>query len=434
MRRKRSDLLLLLSVVGLFALALTAILPPESTRLGRTGFRLGLDLKGGTHLVYEADLTKRDPAQSEEDAMEGVLQKIRRRVDAYGVTEPIIQKQGKNRVLVQLPGVKNIDEAIQLIGQTAQLDYREMRQDEEGNIQWVPATATGSDGEEKALTGKYFKPNAHVTFDQLNRPQVAFELDSEGAILFEQITERNLGQPLGIFLDDQLISAPTVEAVIKNRGVITGLTLERAKLLAIQLNSGVLDVPLTIIQQQNVDPTLGKDSLQKSLVAGFIGIALLFLFMVLYYRLPGALACLALLVYGSLVLAVFKMVPVTLTLAGIAAFILSLGMAVDANVLIFERIKEELRGGRTMGSAIEAGFERAWSAIRDSNFTTFIACAVLYWFGSRFGAPQVMGFALTLAIGVAVSMFSAILVTRTFLRSAQYLPGAKRLWRFRVEG
>ena len=421
----RGNTWLLILIVLLFGAALWAVVPLDSQRLGRQGLTLGLDLKGGSHLVYEADLSQKDPAQSDNDAMRGVLDKIERRVNAYGVTEPIIQRQGHDRILVQLPGVRDVDEAVRLIGQTAELDFREVELDEtgqlvldeEGREHWAKATATGSDGQEKQLTGKYLKPNASVVLaPQTNEPEVAFEWNGEGAVLFEQITERNLQKPLGIFLDEQLISAPTVQAVIKEKGVITGLDLEEARLLAIQLNSGSLDVPLKVIQEQDVDATLGADSIEKSLVAGVIGLALIVLFMLLYYRVSGLVATCALIVYGVLLTAIFKMVPITLTLPGIAALILSIGMAVDANVLIFERMKEELRSGRTLGAAVEVGFNRAWPAIRDSNITTFIACIVLYWFGGTLGAFMVRGFALTLFIGVALSMFSAIIVTRTFLR------------------
>ncbi len=422
---KRGNVYLLFLILLVFGLSLWAVVPLDADRLGRQGLALGLDLKGGSHLVYKADLSQKDPAQSDDDAIRGVLDKIERRVNAYGVTEPIIQRQGHDRILVQLPGVRDIDEAIKLIGQTAQLDFREGELDdtgqpvldEEGRQQWIEATGVGSDEQEKQLTGKYLKPNASVVLQpQTNEPEVAFEWNEEGAILFEQITKRNLQKPLGIFLDDELISAPTVQAVIKEKGVITGLSLEEARLLAIQLNSGSLDVPLAVIQEQDVDATLGADSIQKSLVAGGIGLALIVLFMLLYYRVSGFVATCALIVYGVVLTAIFKMVPITLTLPGIAALILSIGMAVDANVLIFERMKEELRSGRTLGAAVEVGFNRAWPAIRDSNVTTFIACIVLYWFGGTLGAFMVRGFALTLFIGVALSMFSAIIVTRTFLR------------------
>jgi len=422
---KKGNVYLLILILLLFGFALWAVVPLDSERLGRQGLTLGLDLKGGSHLVYQADLSQKDPAQSDDDAMRGVLDKIERRVNAYGVTEPTIQRQGHDRILVQLPGVRDIDEAIKLIGQTAELDFREVELDEvgdavldeEGRPKWIKATGVGSDGETKQLTGKYLKPNASLMLEeQTNEPEVAFEWNEEGAILFEQITKRNLQKPLGIFLDDELISAPTVQAVITERGVITGIDIEEGRTLAIQLNSGSLDVPLKVIQEQDVDATLGADSIQKSLIAGGIGLALIVLFMLLYYRVSGFAAVCALTVYGILLTAIFKLVPITLTLPGIAALILSIGMAVDANVLIFERMKEELRSGRHLGAAVEVGFNRAWPAIRDSNVTTFIACIILYWFGGTLGAFMVRGFALTLFIGVALSMFSAIIVTRTFLR------------------
>jgi SecD/SecF fusion protein len=422
---KRGNAALLILILLLFACCLWEIWPNNGL-FGRHDFTLGLDLKGGSYLVYQADLTKKDPSQTDDEAMQGVVQKIERRVNAYGVTEPIIQRQGNDRIVVQLPGVKDINEAIKLIGETAQLDFREEKLDENGqpvldengNPEWVKAMAKGSDGQEKELTGQYLKPNSQVVLEpQTNKPEVAFEWNSEGAILFEEITQRNLQKPLGIFLDNQLISAPTVQSVIKDKGVITGLTLDNAKNLSIQLNSGSLDVPLTVIQQMDVDSTLGADSLHKSLLAGEIGLAAVILFMLIYYRAPGFVASLALVIYGAIVLAIFKVIPVTLTLPGIAGFIISIGMAVDANVLIFERTKEELRAGRTLGAAVEEGFKRAWPSIRDSNISTFITCIVLYWFGNTFGAFMVKGFALTLFIGVAVSMFSAIMVTRVFLRA-----------------
>jgi preprotein translocase subunit SecD len=427
----RRNLRWLLGIVLLVGLASWAILTPEIyLPLGEEGFHrkgmtLGLDLRGGTHLILQADLSGREP-EEREDAVEGVKRIIERRINAYGVTEPVIQRQGEDRILLQLPGVRDIEEAVRLVGQTAQLDFREIVLDEddnpvldeEGNPQWAIATAIGSDGKEKELTGEHFKKaQANVT-PQTFQPIVEFEWDKEGAVLFKQVTERNIGKPLGIFLDNELISSPIVRAVIEERGIIESGTwsINEAELLAIQFNAGALPVPVEIVQQQDVDATLGEDSIRKSIMAGVIGLVLVLLFLILYYRLPGVLAGLALLIYGVLVLAIFKLVPVTLTLAGIAAFILSLGMAVDANVLIFERLKEELREKRTFISAVEAGFARAWPAIRDSNVSTFIICGILYWFGARFGASPIMGFALTLFIGVATSMFTAIVVTRTFLR------------------
>ena len=383
-------------------------------RFDRQGPTLGLDLLGGTHLVLQADMSKATE-QDTESVLRGVIQVLERRVNAYGVAEPVIQAQGSDRVIVELPGVKDIEEAKKLIGQTAQLDFRER---DPATGEWRIATANGLDGQPKELTGKYFKPNAQVVFDQRsNQPQVAFEFNDEGATMFEQITRRLVGRPLGIFLDNELISAPTVQSVISQNGVITGVRLAEARTLAIQLNAGAVPVPISIIEERTVDATLGSDSVRKSVVAGEISFVLVALFMIAAYRLPGAVATVALFVYSLLTLAVFILIPVTLTLAGIAGFILSVGMAVDANILIFERMREELRWGKGLRSAVEAGFDRAWSSVRDSNVTTLITCGLLYWFGQQFGATVIQGFALTLAIGVAISMFSAIFTTRTLLRS-----------------
>ena len=341
------------------------------------------------------------------------------------VTEPIIQVQGNNRILVQLPGVKNINQAISLIGQVALLEFKEQQLDASGNVVndangqpvWIPATALGSDGiTQEALTGKYLKPNAYVDTDSLGKPEVAFEWNTEGAKLFGEIhVHRLLNKPLGIFLDNTLISAPTVQAVITDKGVINNMTLDQAKILVIELNSGSLDVPLTVIQQTDVDATLGADSLRKSLTAGLIGIACVAFFMIVYYRVPGLVATVALGIYAAILLAIFKLIPITLTLPGIAGFVISTGMAVDANVLIFERMKEELKRGLTIKMAVQEGFHRAWPSIRDSNFSTLITCVILYWFGGTFGAFMVKGFAVTLSLGVVISLFSAITVTRTFL-------------------
>jgi protein-export membrane protein SecD len=248
--------------------------------------------------------------------------------------------------------------------------------------------------------------------------EIAFEWNAEGAILFKQITTRNLNKPLGIFLDNELISAPRVDAVIEAQGVIEGtFSLDEAKTLAIQLNSGALNVPLTIVERRDIGATLGADSLKKSLLAGIIGSALIILFMIIYYRVSGLVACLALVVYAALTLAVFRLIPVVLTLPGIAGFIVSVGMGVDGNVLVCERLKEELMHGSTLERAVEQSFRQSWSAIWDSNVTVFIACAVLYWLGKTFGNFTVVGFATTLFIGVALSMFTQVVVTRAFLRT-----------------
>ena len=288
---------------------------------------------------------------------------------------------------------------------------------------WKPATAI-INGEEKELTSRYFRENTYLSRDNMGRLLLIFEWDKEGSQISEQVTGRLMNEPMGIFEGDESLLgddgkpvAPFIRSVIKDRGQIEGLSYEEAESLSVQLNAGRLPVPLKVLYDQTVSPILGAGFIDMSLKAGIIGIILVMLFMMVYYRLSGVLACLALIFYGALVMAIFKLIPVTLTLAGLGGFVLSIGMAVDANVLIFERMKEEFRTGRTLGAAIEAGFNRAWTAIRDSNITTFIVCGILFWVGSTIvaGAP-VKGFAATLFIGVAVSMFTAIVVTRTLLR------------------
>jgi len=427
---KKKNIYLLIFILILFGFALWSIVPVNTKLLGSNGLTLGLDLKGGSQLLYRADLSKKDPSVTDAEAMASVIEKIQRRVNLYGAAEPVIQKQGTDRILAQLPGVEDISEAIGLIGKTALLDFREQELDAAGNPvlddkgNWVfqdePAKAEGRDGKERELTGEYLT-RAHRDIDPYQGPVVIIEWDSEGGYLFEKITERNLQKPLAIFLDNVMISAPIVQSIIRagTPGQIEGnFTIGEAENLAIQLNSGALDMPLTIIDQRDVDASLGTDSIRKSVLAAEIGVILLLLFMLLYYRLPGLIACFSLGIYGVFLLAIFNLFSsnITLTLPGIAAAILSLGMAVDANILIFERMKDELRTGRTLGAAVEAGFNRAWTAIRDSNITTFIACIILFWLGGTFGAFMVRGFALTLFIGVALSMFTAIVITRTFLR------------------
>jgi preprotein translocase subunit SecD len=377
----------------------------------RQGAKLGLDLQGGTQLTLQADLTN-VPADQQGSAMQGVLNVIERRVNAYGVAEPEIQLLGADRIIVQLPGLKDTEEAKRLVGQTAKLEFKER----DASGQWIPATGQ-LNGQTVALTGAYLVPGRQqVTFQsRAGLPDVAFEFNGDGAQVFGQITQRLLQKPLGIFLDGQEISSPTVQAVLTSNGVITGLSLEQARLLALQLNAGALPVPVSIQSETTVNATLGADSVHKSIVAGELALLVVIAFMLLYYRLPGLAASAALLVYAFVTLSLFKLIPVTLTLAGIAGFILSVGMAVDANILIFERMKEELRSGKTIAAAIRAGEDRAWPSIRDSNTSTLITCVVLYFFGQQFGATIIMGFALVLGIGVVVSLFSAIFVTRTFL-------------------
>ena len=396
----------------------------------RKEMRLGLDLQGGTRLLLRADV----PSDFQGDvgaALDGTIRVLRRRVDASGLAEAEITKQGEANISVQLPGLTP-ERARSLLGRTAQLRFCEPapspaeaeaagKCDAEGR--WMQATGEIA-GQKVTLKGGLLKPNAYVGFDQVGLPVVGFEFQGDGPELFGQITRRLIGNRIAIFLDNEELSSPTVQAVITDRGQITGMTLERAQELVVQLNAGALPLQLTVLQEQNVAATLGADSVQRSILAGQIGLLLVMLFMVLYYRFAGVIAAIALVVYTILSLALFKLVPVTLTLAGIGAFVLSIGMAVDANVLIFERMKEELRAGRSYISSIEAGFARAWPSIRDSNASTLITCLILYVLGGgiqvpligTFDAPLVQGFALTLAVGVLVSLFSAITVTRVLLR------------------
>jgi preprotein translocase subunit SecD len=415
----RTNTITLILVLAVFAFAVCALIYPL---FDRDEMRLGLDLQGGIHMVYQADLSGVEPG-TESEAISGAMAVIERRINVFGVTEPVIQKQGSDRILVELPGVSEAEKAKQLIGETALLEFRELVENEEGEIEWVPATGTVS-GQEKILNSGYFKENTYVTTSQLGGVLLVFEWNDEGSQLSEQITGRLIDQPLGIFLSGEPLLgesgqpiAPFVRSVITTTGQIEGLSLNDATELSQLLNAGRIPVPLTPIYEQTVSPILGADFIDMSLMAGLIGIILVMLFMIVYYRLPGFLASLALVFYGAVVLAIFKLIPVTLTLAGIGGFVLSIGMAVDANVLIFERMKEEFRAGRALGAAVETGFKRAWTAIRDSNVTTIIVCLILIWLGSSIveSAP-VTGFAVTLLIGVLVSMFSAIIVTRTLLR------------------
>ena len=505
MTRKNSIVLIIILII--FSLSLWVVLPPEGERLGRQGMRLGLDLVGGSHLVYQAQFP--EGATSEEKArdLERALDTIQRRIDKYGVTEPIIQQQEGERILVQLPGFTDIEAAKRLVEQTGFLEFREVELSGDGRpvylsdylenarskffnngvegarifvdendnpvaflvrdngglkfineagdpidtavlaqgitalLAWIPAL--GDDG--TPLTGDLLdeavpRVNERVTGTEA---VVAIEWNEEGGKIFDQVAKRlynsgEYGSPqraLGIFLDNVLISAPQIlQPEYSGSGIISGsFSIDEVTQLATLLASGALPMPLQKppLFQEKVSATLGADFINRSVQAGMIGIILVMLFMILYYRLPGALACLALIFYGALVLALFKLIPVTLTLAGLGGLVLSIGMAVDANVLIFERVKEELRMGRTLGAAIEAGFNRAWTAIRDGNVTTLIVCIILFWLGgSIVASAPVKGFAFTLGIGVLVSMFTAIVVTRTLLRLFVGTGLAQRIWLF----
>ena len=374
-------------------------------------FRFGLDLQGGVSLVYQADLSKIS-SQDYDEVMAGLRDVIERRVNLFGVTEPVVQTEGRGeegRLIVELAGIKDPNQAIQIIGQTPFLQFRETKE----NYQQA-AEQNEDPFQNTELTGKYLK-KAQVGFDSVtNAPLIQLEFNDEGAKLFEEITARNVGKPLAIFLDYQLLQAPVVQEVISSgQAQISGsFTPQKARELVRALNAGALPVPITLISQQSVGPTLGQVSLEQSLRAGVAGFGFVILYMLIFYRLPGLVASLALLWYIAVVLAVFKLIPITLSLAGIGGFILSIGMAVDANILVFARMKEELRSQKSFTAALEQGFSRAWPSIRDGNGTTLLVAFILFQFGSSF----VKGFAVALSIGIIVSMISALMVTRVLLR------------------
>lgn len=388
-------------------------------------FRLGLDLSGGTNLIYEAD-TSQIPDVDKSATMSGLRDVIEKRVNLFGVSEPRVETaeiNGNYRLLVELAGVKDIKEAIQLIGETPFLEFKEQLSEEESNfivekqkandpnylyIDPYFTTAT------PALTGQYLK-SAQLSFNQNTyEPYVSLQFNDDGAQIFEELTGKNIQKVLAIYLDGQPISLPVVQDIISGgEAQITGrFTTDEAKLLVERLNAGALPVPINLVSQQSIGASLGEQSFNLGIKAGMVGLALIIVFMLVYYRVFGLFAGLALLIYTALSLAIFKLIPITLTLSGIAGFILSIGMAVDANILIFERSKEEKKKGLNKFRAIEEGFKRAWPSIRDSNVSTIITCLVLY----NFTTSIVRGFALTLLIGVIISMFTAITVTRSFLR------------------
>lgn len=453
----QSRLIATLVMILILASAAAYVVAPNTdlTFLGRAtnAFQQGLDLQGGIQVLLEADL----PAGTAPDAagMEAAKQIVERRVNALGVAEPLVQTQGEqqNRILVELPGYSDPAQAVATIKETGLLEF----------VIVPPGTQPPSEGD----TVKTYCPNVakvdcgnplqssaptetSVTTDTVLGPTyvtlmtgaalrtavvtqdpntgqivISFEMSDEGAAIFAQHTATNSGNYLAIVLDKRVISTPIINQVIPDgRGEISGsFTRESANQLALQLRYGALPVPLKVLESRVVGPSLGQDSLNRSLVAGAIGMTIVVLFMILYYRVPGVIAVLAILTYGLITLALFKLIPVTLSLAGIAGFLLSTGSALDANILIFERLKEELREGRLLKSALNSAWQRAWPSIWDSNFATLIICGILYWFGSAFGASIVQGFAVTLFFGVLVNLFTAMVVTRTFLTlTAQWLP------------
>lgn len=393
----------------------------------------GLDIRGGIHVVMKAEMGD-IPEERRGDALSSAKEVVERRVNLFGVAEPNIQTSksgGDFRVIVELPGVTDTKKALELIGETAQLDFREPVYVE--GTKGTEGTEGSEEGEEPAseeqlvgfqktdLTGKNLT-QARVDFNQqTGEPVVAIEFDSEGAKKFEELTKRFVGKPLAIYLDELPISAPRVQEVIsEGKAIISGqFTLDQAKKLTIQLNAGALPVPLEIIEQRQIGAILGQESVRKSIVAGIIGLILVAIFMVAYYGKLGVLADLALLEYGLITLALYKLIPVTLTMAGLTGFILSVGMAVDSNILIFERIREEVRRGVPKKAAMERGFVKALDAIKDANICTLITCFLLFNpFGWSFlnTSGMVRGFALTLALGVLVSLFTGVVVTRTLVR------------------
>jgi protein-export membrane protein SecD len=408
---------LFLSIIVILAIIAGVFVYPKGVGKKVEPWKLGLDLVGGSHLVYQIDLSNVS-STDQASVVSGLRDVIEKRVNLFGVGEPDIytsQSGNQAQLFVDLAGISNVSDAINEIGQTPLLQFETVIQtpgstgsstllDTQTSTQYIPTNLTG-----QYITG------AQLTFDSTtNAPQVSISFNSQGAQLFQEITAANVGKPLAIFLDGQLIEAPTVEQAISGgKAVISGgFTVATAQQLVERFNAGALPAPITLVSQQTISPTLGSNSLKQLIIAGIIGTLLVMLFMIFYYRLLGIFAAMALIIYVALTLGVFKLIGVTLSLAGLAGFILTIGMAVDANVLIFERVKEELKRGLPKSSAIEEGFRRAWPSIRDSNSSTIITAIILYFFTSSF----VQGFALTLGIGTIVSLFSAITTTRLFLR------------------
>ncbi len=397
-------------------------------------FRLGLDLSGGSHLIYKADVSQ-VPAGQIGESMDSLRDVIERRVNLFGVSEPIVQVQesglisgGEERLIVDLPGITDVEKATAMIGQTPLLEFKVERSADEPQ-----EVKIGEDGKVQLdlsnqyvateLTGRYLK-RATLQFDpNVGEPQVSLQFDDTGTKLFADITRNNVGKTVAIFLDGAPISTPVVrEEITGGEAFISGsFTPAEAKQLVGRLNSGALPVPITLISKQTIGATLGESAINAGVKAALIGLLLIAIFLIAWYRLPGLLAILALMIFVAIMLALFKLIPVTLTAAGIAGFIISIGIAVDANVLIFERVREELKAGRTIADAVQNGFGRAWFSIRDSNTSSLIASVILFWFGTSL----IKGFALTLGIGVLVSMLSAIVITKIFLKAFSFIKDSK---------
>lgn len=407
-------LIILMVLIGWFVYA------SETRKTGfvsRYPFKLGLDLAGGTELVYRADVSQVGSADVP-GALSSLKDVIERRVNLFGVSEPVVQLEGAgrfsadNKLIVDLPGVTDVNQAIQLIGQTPLLEFRLLPPNFSSNAStteevYAMSSSTG-------LTGRLLS-RADLVFNNQGggEPIVSLTFNPDGAALFANITKGNVGKVLAIFLDKQPISIPVIREEIKDgkAQISGGFSVDTARSLVQNLNYGALPVPIQLVSTQTIGPSLGATAINAGIKAGLWGIIIVALFLILWYRLPGLIASVALVMYTILSLVIFKLIPVTLTAAGLAGFILSIGMAVDANILIFERMKEELRRGKKLTDAIHEGFHRAWLSIRDSNISSIITALVLFWLGTS----AVKGFALTLGIGVLISMFTAITVSRTFL-------------------
>jgi len=417
------SLFLILSAVLIGFFIYKTELPTEGSTPSKYAFKLGLDLNGGTELAYKADISS-VVSGDVGGAMASLRDVIERRVNIFGVSEPVVRTENpglintEHRLLVELPGVTDIDEAVALIGKTPQLEFRLVNPATEGLSEEELATKTIDElFVSTGLDGRFLdRADLQFTTSQTGisgEPIVAITFDEEGRDLFASITKNNINKILAIFLDGSIISNPVVRDEIKDgKAVISGgFTIDEAKSLVRDLNYGALPLPIELVSTQTVGASLGENAKTAGVDAGIIGFAFISLFLLLWYRLPGFIAVVAMSIYVVISLAVFKLIPVTLTAAGIAGFILSIGMAVDANVLIFERMKEERKKGKSLADSMKEGFSRAWLSIRDSNISSMITAVVLFWLGTS----AVKGFAFTFGLGVMISMFTAITISRTFL-------------------
>lgn len=384
---------------------------------GGKDFVLGLDLNGGSALTYKIETASLPEGSNVEDSVNALRDVVERRVNLFGVREPTVTTEYSRlskewRLVIELPGVTDVNQAAKMIGETPVLDFRILK---DKNATFASSTPMPTDFKETALTGRYLKRSA-LSFDPTTRkPMVELQFDDAGSKLFAELTKTHIGEPVAIFLDGAPISVPVVQQEITGgKAVISGsFSVAEGKLLVGRLNSGALPVPITLSGTNVVDATLGSTAVKAGVKSSLVGFGLVALFMVIWYRVPGIAAALALLAYSIMMLALFKVIPVTLTAAGIAGFIISVGLAVDANVLVFERMKEEMRSGKSIRDAVELGFARAWTSIRDSHIAAIIVSVILFWFGTSI----VKGFAFTFFLGAVLSLISAQLITRVFIRA-----------------